>query len=350
MSPKTLGDVRPSIARVAGTAGLPVNDELVTEYVNTAIEELSSKGDFPGVVDQWLLRFDEMTGLLALPAQLERLLAVTVDDAPLEMRSPWFEFVQYGPGTARDRETDSQGNVLPARRDWNDVVLDRGESCTRVGIPVDGGPYFLRLTPLVAESQDRQFLFYGNDASGHVQRTQQEDLTYLNGEAITITSGTGSQPVDGLGQWSSLVSIVKPATDGPVLLEAVPVLSGPAIVGLSTFEGWETRPSYRRYFIPALYREQTGVRDRILRARCRRRFQPVVNDTDILMIGNLKALQAMVISQYKADIGEVDAAQQQVARAVRMLQEEAIAYSGKSRVPSITFQRGFMVGEMPALR
>ena len=68
------------------------------------------------------------------------------------------------------------------------------------------------------------------------------------------------------------------------------------------------------------------------------------------MISNLTALEAMVISQYKASIGALDEAVAQVNRAVTLMREEAAAYSGKARVPSIAFQRGFLVGEMPAIR
>ena len=347
---RTLADVREPISRVAGNTGLPVTDDLVVEYVNKAIEELKDKGDWPGVVDRWYLRFDETTGLVALPPHLERLVSVTVDDAPLEIRSPWFEFVQYGPGVLRDEETDSQGNTRSRRVDWIHVVADRGESPTRYDMPVDGGPYTLRVTALRAETADRSISVFGTDPDGHILRTMGSGV-WQDGEMLTITAGTGAaEVVNGSTEFGSVTAVVKDASDGPIQLDAI----GPTgtIVNLSTFEHYETNPTYRRYFIPALYRSTSGRRDRILLARCRRRFIPLVNgdERQTLMIGNLTALEAMVISQYKASIGAFDEAIAQVQRAVQIMKEDALGHSGRTRVPSMTFQRGFSIGRFPALR
>ena len=52
----------------------------------------------------------------------------------------------------------------------------------------------------------------------------------------------------------------------------------------------------------------------------------------------------MVIAQYKASIGDFDSAQMQMGRAVQIMREDSEAHMGRSRVPAITFQRGFALG------
>ena len=85
-----------------------MDDTRLIDYTNRAVRELMNEGDWPGVVDTWYLRYDSASGMLTLPGHLDRLLNVSIDDTPKEIRSPWFEFVQYGPGSVRDEEKDSQ--------------------------------------------------------------------------------------------------------------------------------------------------------------------------------------------------------------------------------------------------
>jgi hypothetical protein len=227
------------------------------------------------------------------------------------------------------------------------LCLDRGEAPTRFALP--DRPFRLRLTTLADEPTPLDCLVQGRDASGHQVRTHSlvPDEWY-SGE--TITCGTGQGAVtEGTAVWSSIDSVQRIVTRGPVRLEAVDVADG-SVTLLSEYEFDDLRPRYRRYFVPALYRTPVGERDRIVLARCRRRFVPATANTDVLMIGNVTALEAMIISQYKASIGELVEAGSQAQRAVTLMREEALAYSGKARVPSITFQRGFFVGEMPSVR
>ena len=230
MVTRTLGDVIEPISRVAGNTGLPVTDALVIEYINGAIEELSSKGDWPGVVDRWYLRFDQQTGLVALPSHLERLMAVTVDDCPREIRSPWFEFVQFGPGVVRDQDQDSEGNVRSRRTVWNNIVADRGESPVQVNVPRDGGPYTLRIITHLAEpdiaSLQPSITLFGEDPSGHILRTLSAGTSggYQDGETLSVGTGAASAATDGTALWGRITSVVRDPTSGPVDLVAVPAI------------------------------------------------------------------------------------------------------------------------------
>lgn len=347
MIQRTYGQVKNELAEIAGNTGMPVTDARLLRYVNDAIEELKNAGEWPGVVDQWLFRFDQSTGLLTLPYHLEQLMAVTVDDAPLQIRSPWFEFYQYGPGIARDEETDTQGNARGRRASWMHTVFDRGESPLFTDLP-QGGPWTLGVRAVNPDDATGQVLtVHGLDANGDVVRMSNgsgADLTYTNGEEIEID---GSELiVTGVRQFSAITSVTKPETFGAVELVATDLTT---TVVLARYQWNERTPSYRRYFIPALWRENTGERDRVIRARCRRRFIPVSQDGDVMMIGNTRAIGEMMLAQYKRTSDNA-AYEAHRAEAIRLMVEESVATIGRPKAPAITFGRGFSVGAIPFIR
>ena len=212
---RTYGQVKSVLAETAGQTGMPVDDARLLSYVNLAIEELMNEGDWPGVVDRWYFDFNEATSLLTLPFFLDRLMQVTVDDVPREIRSPWYEFVQYGPGI--QRESDA---LRTDRRSWVSVVMDRGTYPTRYDIPDADGPWTLEVQSQVDEDATAQMNVQGFDPDQKVIRTQDiSDGTagdWYDGVNLSIgTSGDSS-----LQEFASITSVVKPQTNGYVDLIA----------------------------------------------------------------------------------------------------------------------------------
>lgn len=348
MVQKTFGQIKAALAETAGVTGMPVTDARLLRYVNNAIQELMAEGDWPGVVDRWYFRFDETTGLIALPYFMERLLGVTVNDVPKEIRSPWFEFCQYGPGVVRDEETDNQGNTRWRRVNWNNIVLDRGESPLQKDIPLTGGPYKLRVYATEDEAVggvNPVINLQGPDVDGQPIRVT-DGTAYSTGEDVAIDFTTGPQTT--VNDFYGVTAVAKPATNAPVLLYAVDGAGVETLVATYAFN--ETSPSFRRYFIPSLYRSETGVRDRIILARCRRKFFAVAEDDDRLLIGNELALSEMMIAQERRRQDDFEAYVAHKQTAVDLMKKEALAHTGKSRVPSLTFQRGFPMGEINPMR
>ncbi len=341
---RTFGQVRAQLAAIAGQSSIPVTDNLLMGYVNDAIFELANEGDWPGVVDRWYFAFDQVTAEVCLPYELERLIDVTVDDVPLEIRSPWYEFVQYGPGIQREADT-----VRSTRRSWVNVVMDRGEQCVRQQLPLVGGPWTLRVESSVDEDPDARVNIQGLDDDGLIIRSQSiTDGTsgdWTNGIDLTIgTSGdSSSQP------FSVVQAFKKPATNGYVKLLAT---NGTDTIELSNYAYNETSPSYRKYFIPHLWRPQLApaYRPRVILARCRRRFVPIAEDNDVLMIGNVLALGEMMIAQWYRTMPDRTEFATHKVNAIDIMRKEAMAYMGKSRTPGLTFSRGFPVGSGIQLR
>ena len=247
---RTYGQVKDYLAALAGNTGMAVSNPLVMGYANNAVRELMNLGDWPGVVDRWYFRFDEMTGLVTLPYELERLLAVTVDDTPKEIRSPWFEFVQYGPGQMHDEETDTQGNTRPRKIDWFNVAADRGDAATQFPLPVDGGPWNLRVKGFVDETVEGvnpTINLQGLDFTGHPVRTLSDGTgsgDWVNGEDIAIEDGVVHTSAS---TFSTVAAVAKPVTASHVLLTA---WNGVTEVTLADYEWNDTAPTYRQILHP----------------------------------------------------------------------------------------------------
>lgn len=326
--------------------GFSMTDPRFIERLNQAQEEIINLGDWPGVTDRWHLLFDEATGVLVLPYYLDRLYQVTVDYVPAQIMSGWAEFVNYGVG-ARDDSliTGSEtANVRP--RCWYSDCLDRGEVVSHLPIPLIGGPWRLRVYAEVNEAETAEINLQGY-YNGCLVRTQPDGTAgdWIDGETLAIDK---SVPYTETEQYfDKLTDVVKTTTNGCIRLVAS---DGTSEVELSNYESLETSPSYRCYYIRSLWRPETGIRSRVVLARARRRFTPVVENNDMLMIGNIPALKAMIQSQWKRDAGNMEEAEYYLATCVRILRQEAEAYKGKARAPAISFTHGFPLGSMPFIR
>lgn len=364
MISRTLGDVKPEISRVCGTSGMSVTDPRVLERINLAIQELMNEGNFPGVVDRWHLRV--ASGHIVLPPELDMLLEFTADGVPQQIASPWAEFVNYGPGVGED--------ILPRstaygfNRTWwgcaGGNLYDRGESPIRTDIPVsDGscscsdvpvGPWNLRVYANVAEADDIYATVQGlRWDNGQIVRTQVETtdgsgVEWINGERIPISDGSGY--FESTEQYSKITAFTKPQTNSYVRLTA---WNGTEEVELANYAPWETTPSYHRYWSPVLDSMRCLGSDtcaRVVFARCRRRFVPVEEDTDVLIIGNVLALKEMIIAQQKRESNSLDEYAAHKQTAIDIMKKESISYTGRVRMPALTFQRGASLGSLPAIR
>lgn len=302
------------------------------------------EGQFPGVVDRYLFRADQATGLVALPYTLDRMMQCTVDGVPDTIVSPWFEFVQYGPGLQDDY--DAYGVV---RRNWTMDIFDRGEMPVITPIPDFNssmeGPWVLRVYASVDEESGAEMNIRGLDTDGLIIRSQPDGTSgdWITGINVAIDNDVPY--TETTQEFSSVTAIQKPETNGYVKLTA---WNGTDEVELSNYAYNETEPSYRHYYIPRIHnRGYSGIRDRILLARCHKRFVPVSEDNDPLIISNINALKCMFIAQWKRDAGDFEAYSIQKQTAVDILNKEATGYLGKARTPAISMTRGFSLGASP---
>lgn len=358
---RTYLQLKAQLASVCASAGMKVTDPRVLTWANEATQELMSEGQWAGVYDRWHLVATD--GHIVLPSQFDMISEFTADGCPMQLASPWAEFVNYGPGIQEDLLTKS-------RRWWRcdgRNVYDRGESPVAVDIPVssgsscvctDGtgaafdGPWTLRqyANPNTNEAAGAYSTIQGLDPDGLIIRSDISNgsgTEWINGVRLEITSG--SSYVETTQQFSKITAYTKPQTNGYVRLTA---WNGVTEVELSNYAPWETEPSFHRYFSPFLQarRTQTDPCTRVVLARVRKRFVPITEDSDVLIISNVLALKCMIIALWKREAGELDQYAAQKLTAVDILRKESSVYRGKVRMPALTFQRGFSLGELPAIR
>lgn len=354
MIQRTWGQVKDFLSAYCMGVGVPVDDARNMALANRSIRELRNEGEWPGVVDQWYFRTDPLEdAILVLPSKFERLIGVTLDGVPKEIRSPWFEFCQYGPGNVHNKELDSYGNELPARVNWNGWIVDRGETVTRTPLPVDGGPWRIRIYATWDESTggvNPEILIRGLDANGDEVRSGviagSTISGYVTGEYMAIDNSVAY--TQSVNEFSDIKSILKPVTRKAVRMTAY---NGTTEIELSRFDWDETNPTYRRYFVPELFKDTNGTRDRIVRARVRMRFKEIKEDSDIVPLSNEVALAEMMIAQYKRSVQALDEYLAHKQTAIDLLRKEAVGFLGKTKTPAITFTRGFgIMADMPLVR
>lgn len=337
---RTLGSVRSSISRVCGQTGVPADSEVVRDYINEATEELMNAGDWPGVVDRYNFKIED--GEVVLPAQFDRLMGFSIGTAVFQTRSPWFEFVDYGPGP----NADFNGNVGQFGSDG--ILLDRGEGPVFTKIPDDGTNYTLYTVGQVDERIDGVRPEINVQGIGQIVGLQTQDVrTYVDsewieGEQLEINGDTNPFEYAGTSVFVNVTQVVKPRTRGYIELWAT---NGTNDVRLSVYSPDETIPTYRKYYIP--WHHNAGTRTVLVRAR--KRFVPVVHDNDQLIISNLPALKAMVQAFSLRDNNDWAAYAQTRMIAVQIMKEEAKAYRGTARTPVINFSRGYPLGSLPGI-
>lgn len=320
------------------------SDARVMAYVNMATEELMNEYDFPSVIDR--LRFKITDRKITLPPDYDRAMLMNIDCVPAKLQSPWFEFVGIGPETLGEWNayaTDS--NFFDG---FFDGVLDKDQVGAFRDAPSTGGPYTIRVYGQVDEKVDGvrpSIVIQGYDANNKWIRSQVNG-EWIDGVSVEINGDTSPFYVDSSQTITEVTAISKPVTNGQVYLYASPTMGGtPTHIG--TYAPKDTQPFYRRYKIPCFNPVNSLGDDCPLHVlvRARKKYVPITQDGDYLIISNLPAMKLMVQAVYFAESGNLDQYLAYKQRAVEILKNEAKAYIGLQRTkPLVTFSEQMGVG------
>lgn len=343
---RTWGSVKGQISRVAASCGMDVSDSRLLDYMNAATEELILVKDWPSVIDR--LDFRLYGDSFVLPSDYERMLYCTLSGVPQAMQSPWFEFVGYGLDTA-----PFDGNNIQtldwARADVFMGVLDKDFVATFTDVPKDQAYTFgvyANVDERVAGVRPK-IIVQGYDSTGTWIRTQDSTGAWIDGIQLEINGDGNPQRTITNQTISQVTGIIKPVTNGYVYLYVYG--ADGAVYHIGTYAPKDTTPTFRRYKIPIpCGLEQptnAGVQcGRWVRGRCRRRFVPITQDNDFLLIPNLPAMKLMVQAVYYSESNDPQGYQTAKAGAVTILNDEAKSYIGLQRQkPFITFGEGMGV-------
>lgn len=332
MERQTYGSLKAELAAVCGQTGMNPADPRVKSNTNLAIKELMNTFDMPSVFDR--LRFRIHCGHLVLPSDYDRMAMCRVDGIPMQMQSPWFEFVGYG----LDPLTNSSQANLPYNLNssgWYEGVIDKEEVVTFEEIPECGGPWFLRVAAMVDERVDGvrpKILIQGYDHDNNWIRTKDTEGNYRDGFEVEINGDTVPFFVQTDQSVRYLTGIIKPTTQMNVLLY-VANTDNSIVKYIAQYAPKDLRPVYRQYHVPGLrfVAADYAFRRNCVLAYCRKRYVPITNDNDWLLIPNLPALQTMIQATYYRVAKDFTSYANAKAAAVQILKDEAKAYIGLQR-------------------
>lgn len=357
MKPRAYRDVKAQIRKIAAVTGVQMTDPRLIEYTNLATEELMNEGDWPGVVDRYY--FVTQNHHIILPSFLDRIMGVAINDRPYSMRSPWFEFVEYGPGPQNDNNCK-----------WVDNVIDRDETAIQTVFPSESdGPWTLYVKAQYDESVDgvNPTIVVQGRASNDTNVRTFYGTSYMWGETLEIDP-VAPYTTYGTAVFTDVTAVIKPETKGYIELWATNGTAEDDVM-LAKYGPDETYPSYHSYFLPALKEclygivycwagcgscgdDPENIEDRDLRVlvRGRKRFIPIINDNDQLIISNLPALMSMIQAVVKREQSDLQGYAMYKLQAIDIMNKEAKSYRGAIKTPPITVATGSAVGFMPFVR
>lgn len=290
-----------------------INSALFLPALNEVVEYFTNSGAWKGNTPKVTISASD--GFFTLPRWYSSVLVLRYQRVPRPIFSQFYEFSESGPGELLDTDY------------FNGVLADMGDGyCTQSDIATAGT---LRVTIGGAGDAAKTIRLYGTDASGNViydsSGNQGINLTTANPSADTtqvFSRVTGIQaPSNMTMSWT--LSVVNSGT--------------PTQIG--AYYPGETRPMYKRY--------QVGKTDEAIHTICRRRFIPLVAETDWVIPGNLRALRYGLKGLAFEKAGQLAEAEACFGKALSFLNDEAKASRGGARpMLNITTElsRGVQIG------
>lgn len=310
MISRTLGQVKPELARVAGISGMALTDSRLVDRINLAQETLITQGRWPGMLAR--LKFCAVGGSIVLPSGYDSIIKASIDRSAVRVESQWYEFLSYGP-----QQQDFLG--------WVDSFIDNGES------------------PVVRQPCGKIVRVYSQGDERIEGERPSVIIRGIGEDGLPITSVVAGETIDGVQvelrgddnvqdwndtaeQFWRITSVVKPRTKFPVEIYYVDALSAEYLG--ARYAAKDVNPSFRAYRVPSL----GTAGEATVHVLARRRFVPVEDNNDPMMITCLPALRSMMIAIQKEEAGELDASMVYQARAIEALKAESRAYFGATTV------------------
>lgn len=314
---RTLAQTRELMASVGGLVGYATDDTRLDAVLNYVQETLLAELNHPLWVER--VRFCNYSGCIALPLEYENALRFIIQTEATPIASKWYEFMGYGPG----RQDGEYG--------WVGVPIDRGEwPVVRQPDTEDtGGGQYVRVYSLKDERVSGvapTVTIRGKDGNGRWVRTYVSG-EWIDGEQVSLNGHLEANYATTTTKFSWIESVVKPRTNGGA--EVFYVDSDSATHFAARYDYKDTVPMYRIYYCPGVVEDTEFM---AVHALCRRRYRPAVDDTDLMLVTNQRALRlGLIAARYELS---TDASIQAMAprfwqQAVAALRAEAEAWYGE---------------------
>lgn len=306
-------------------------DETATD-INEAIRVLMEMGNWKHTVKK--LNIYTYNNCVAMPRNVDHVIAVDFDSCPALVHGQWFEFTEAGPGEL------SSGNNL-AYKDLHDEGMH---------------PTFFPITDV----NDAQYLIAFSTAAADATKSFRvrglnsmfEDIApTVPGEILPIHHWSGSVEgtIQNIAQYAysseqfvEITSIQKEQTTGYVTLYAYDP-DNSYLWMLGKYHPYDTDPHFRRYRITATNTEVGDSVSMLVKIK----HVDLVHDSDPLPIQSLEALRWMLIALNKQRNEDLESGLRHQAMAVETLDNQ-LKNAPVANVP-IDVQGPFSFGDIPDL-
>lgn len=311
----TFGSIKSALAKVTNLAS---TDSRVKDYANRAIERLLYEGNWVDTTIRYAVCVNDQC--LVWPRAIETILASWICDQPMQLRGPFYEALENGPGHI------SSDNCLPQL-----TLIDRGNTVTFDWITTTG--YKFAIYADGTESAGTVLVKY-YDSNGNKVYTSYGG-TIIEGERLTIPAAGGYTTSTYEVLPYGIYEVQKPVTNRVIRLYSKNI-SDNSLIPLAYYEPDETVPVYRMSYVTELA-NSSGCDSSQIIIIGKLRFIPIVNDDSVLQISNSNAVVAAVQSQYKLEANEFDASTKYFALALQLLSSQLRHHRGAGQVDPIRF-------------
>ena len=219
--------------------GVSPDSQIVIDRINEACRLLINKGNWKKTVRR--MRFYTQQNTISMPYGAKRILKVDIDKIPRKIFSPYYEYLEFGPGEV-DCCNDVWSRNLQLYSSGNPVQFDP---------PTDSARKIFAVSTVVEDTE------LSLTVNGFLQHNNEMRTGYTPGESLQIGRwdrgvegqlNSASFPTLSDGQYLEIISVKKPITKGYVCLYTYDE-STKQMWFLGKYHPNETNPDYVRYRI-----------------------------------------------------------------------------------------------------
>ena len=283
---------------LANVAGACQSSDQFKTYLNQAVRKIMRRGNWFGTIQK--IRVCVYNDCITWPRYVGTVLANNVGGQHVPPQNLWWNFLPILKGEYWNHWNDIQGYANSGRR-WGNMVAEMdGESPVFQNIPCNQSMY-IRAYLSWQPDAGKTITIFGIDANGQEIYTARPDGTFQPGVVMTLSVPYTVTPF----QIRKITRVLKDATQGIVRLYAY---DGTVLYDCATYDPSERSPSYVHEKIHGSCHSRACGGLKSIEALIKLAFVPVVNDSDLVLIENLDAIQLMIQSQREKDAGHLEAA------------------------------------------